>query len=68
MRDDFNGWKYLPVATLRALLARLPDDYLVGPNAMLNLAVVQPDRQYLGYIEFAGDGSIELERTENGHG
>lgn len=61
MRDPYNDWKYLPVATLRELLATLPDDALVGPNAMFNLAVLAADKQYLGYIDFASDGSIELE-------
>lgn len=63
MRDPYNDWKYLPVATLRALLADLPDDALIGPNAMFNLAVLGADKGYLGYIDFAGDGHTELEAS-----
>ena len=53
---NHTDWQYVSVATLRALLADLPDDALVGPNTVSNLAVEGADGQWLGYIDLAQEG------------
>ena len=63
MRDPDLDWKYLTVARLRELLANLPDDAWIGPNAVLNLVLFDKAGadvpKYLGYIDFSGDGELD---------
>lgn len=59
MRDD-NDVKWLPAARLIELLAKLPADCRVMPNAVGNLLVQSPDgEQDIGHIDLGYDGSVE---------
>lgn len=64
MRDPTLDWKYLTVARLRELLDYLPDDFRVGPNAVMNLAIYDRDGpetpKHLGCIDFNTDGDLNF--------
>ena len=56
--------KYMTVAKLREILVGLPDNALVMPNSVANLAVYASPwstTNYLGAIDFAGE---RFERDE----
>ena len=57
MDADF---KYLSVFRLRELLDSLPEDWLVAPSAVGNLALWDDEGDFKGYIDFLWDGTIEV--------
>lgn len=60
MRDGgVECWKYLHVRKLKELLNELDDDLLIGPNEVKNLALVDRDRGFVGYVDFAHEGTVE---------
>jgi hypothetical protein len=62
MRHTKTGhWKYIPVTKLRELLAKLPDDVMVGPNAIGNLAITNPRLEIMGYLDFLVDGEVVMD-------
>lgn len=58
MRMEHSDWKYVTVGRLRALLADLPDHVLIGPNAVMNLALVDAAGDYAGYVDLAQAGEL----------
>lgn len=58
-------FKWLPVARLKELLAKLPDDFLLAPNDVKNLAIFKPGPtpgeagEFIGAIDFLLEGEIE---------
>lgn len=62
MRDEA-GTKYLSAGKLIELLSTLPPDARVICNTVGNLLVMDgPGENYLAYIEFARDGTVESMR------
>jgi hypothetical protein len=62
MMDDEYGYKWVSAARLMELLATLPADSRVMPNAVDNLCVLTADgATYLGFIDLLLDGEVNLE-------
>lgn len=57
-----NGAKWLTVKRLRELLGGFDGSTCVVVNAVGNLQLIHPDEmQYVGFIDFAGEGSVEVD-------
>lgn len=52
--------KYLTVGRLIKLLTCLRPDIRVTPNLVGNLSLRLSDEEYLGYIDFFNEGTIEV--------
>lgn len=59
--DSPHGYleKGVTVSRMRELLGELPDDAILTPNAVGNIALLDPDWQQFGYIDL-GNESVEL--------
>lgn len=52
----------ISVEKLIALLQQLPPDSLIAPNEVRNLAIANPEKEYIGYIDLLSD---EVEMFED---
>lgn len=48
--EDNPYWKAISVKKLRELLNELPDDYLLSPNDVHNIAILDAQEYYVGFI------------------
>jgi len=63
MRDGYDPPSYLTVKQLKATLEQVPEDYLILPNRVGNLAVYKGSKleeaEFAGYVSFICDGEYE---------
>lgn len=53
--------RWMTVKKLKSLLAQLDDDMTVEPNQVGNLAIISPDGEYVGYVDF-NEESVQINR------
>jgi hypothetical protein len=58
------GLKYLTAETLIKLLSQLQPDDRVTPNSVGNLLIHSEDREYVGFIDFLLEGTIERQGVD----
>jgi len=63
VKDDYDAPKYLTVKQLKEVLEQIPEDYLILPNRVGNLAVYKGSKleeaEFAGYVSFICDGEYE---------
>ena len=60
--NDIEGVKYLSIKKLKELLNRkeIADEDLIFPNSVGNLAILDREFNFKGYIDFLLEGEIEI--------
>lgn len=60
--------RFISVANLKIILEKLPQDFLVCTNRVGNLAVLDGQQEYRGYIDFWNEDGGTLEMFEEKDG